>query len=46
MKDCVYYIELDGEFLAEFCFESEEEAIDFAEEKEMNNYKIIEWDVD
>jgi hypothetical protein len=27
-------------------FESEQEAIDYAEEKAMKNYKIIEWDCD
>jgi hypothetical protein len=46
MSDFVYYLEEDGEFLPEFVFGSEEEAIEFAEMKEMKNYKIVEWDVD
>lgn len=46
MKDCVYYLEEDGEFLPELIFESEELAIEFAEETAMKNYKVIEWVVD
>jgi hypothetical protein len=46
MTDFVYYLEEDGEFLPEMIFESEQEAIDYAEEKAMKNYKIIEWDCD
>mgnify|MGYP001084378597 CR=1 FL=1 len=45
MSDFVYYLEEDGEFLPELVFESEEEAIEFAESSGMNNYKVIEWDV-
>lgn len=46
MSDFVYYLEEDGEFLPEMIFESEEQAIEFAEENAMKNYKIIEWDCD
>ena len=46
MTDFIYYLEEDGEFLSEPIFESEQEAIDYAEEKAMKNYTIIEWDCD
>ena len=46
MKDYVYYLEENGEFIPELIFESEEMAIEFAEESGMNNYKVIEWEVD
>jgi hypothetical protein len=46
MKDFVYYLEEDGEFIPELIFKSEEEAIEFAEANEMKNYRVIEWDVD
>ena len=46
MSDFVYYLEEDGEFLPELVFESEELAIEFAEESGMKNYKVIEWDCD
>lgn len=35
MSDYVYYLEEDGEFLPEMIFETEEQAIDFAEENAM-----------
>lgn len=46
MDDCVYYLEENGEFLPELCFESEEAAIEYAEANGMNNYQVIEWEVD
>jgi hypothetical protein len=46
VNDYVYYLEEDGEFLPELCFESEEAAIEYAEANGMNNYQVIEWDVD
>jgi hypothetical protein len=45
VKDCVYYLSENGEFLPELVFESEEEAIEYAEANALNNYEIIEWDV-
>lgn len=46
VSDYVYYLEENGEFLPELCFESEEAAIEYAETNAMNNYQVIEWDVD
>lgn len=44
MKDCVYYLSENGEFLPELVFESEAAAIEYAEENALNNYEVIEWD--
>jgi hypothetical protein len=46
MKDCVYYLKENNELLLEKCFCNEEEAIEYAEVNEMQNYEIIEWEVD
>ena len=42
--DYVYYIMLEGEVL-EPCFENEKEAHEYAEQHEMKDYKVVEWDV-
>lgn len=44
MKDIVYYLEIDGEVYYEECFESEEEAIKYAELNEIKVTNIVEWD--
>ena len=46
VKDLVYYIMIEGEVQYDWVFPSEGEAIDFAEENEMIDYSIIEWDVE
>ena len=45
MKDIVYYLEIDGEVIYDVVFESEEEAIKYAEDNELNVTNIVEWDV-
>lgn len=46
MKDYVYYLMVEEELLVENIFESEQEAIEYAEANEIQNYKVVEWDVD
>ena len=43
--DCVYYLIENEVFLEEFVFPNEEEAIKFAEEREMVNYEVYECQV-
>ena len=45
MKDIVYYLEIEGEFFPDVCFECEEDAIQYADEHALNVTNIIEWDV-
>jgi hypothetical protein len=45
IPDYVYYLEVNNEFLLEFVFSSAEEAIEFAEENEMENYEVVEWNI-
>lgn len=45
VKDCVYYLEIEGEFYPDECFETEKEALEFAEEKGLNVTNLVEWDV-
>ena len=45
VKDVVYYLEIEGEFYPDECFETEAEALEYAEEKAMNVTNVVEWDV-
>lgn len=45
MKDLVYYLVIEGEVVYELCFESECEAVEYAEVNAINNYEVLEWDV-
>ena len=46
MKDCVYYIQVGEEVMYELIFNSEELAIEWAEENLTEAYHTIEWEVD
>ena len=46
MKDYVYYLMVEEELLVEYIFETRAEAIEYAETNEIQNYKVVEWDVD
>lgn len=45
MKDVVYYLEIEGEFYPDECFESEEEAYEYATIEGLSVTNVIEWDV-
>ena len=45
VKDVVYYLEIEGEFYPEECFETEKEALEYADEKALNVTNVVEWDV-
>lgn len=46
MKDYVYYLMVEEELLVEHIFGTEEEAIEYAEANEIQNYNVVQWDVD
>ena len=45
MKDVVYYLEIEGEFYPDECFETEKEALEYADEKALNVTNVVEWNV-
>jgi|DEB0MinimDraft_4_1074332.scaffolds.fasta_scaffold00028_24 hypothetical protein len=45
MEDLVYYLEVEGVLLPE-CFECEDDAIEYAVQNGLDEYEIVEWDVD
>lgn len=45
MKDCVYYVWVNGQMLM-VPFANEEEAKQYAEEKCLENYEVEAWEVD
>ena len=45
-EDYVYYLKVNGELLYDHVFESEEEAIQYAEANELIVDEIVEWNCD
>jgi hypothetical protein len=45
MKDCVYYLWVNEQMLA-VPFPTEEEAVQYAKEKNLENYQVEPWEVD
>lgn len=45
MKDYVYYLMVEEELVPELIFESEQEAIEYAEENAIRDYQVVAWDV-
>lgn len=42
--DYVYYLKLEGELMEEV-FDNEQEAHQYAEQHEMKDYEVVEWNV-
>lgn len=45
VKDYVYYLMIEEELVPEMIFESEQEAIEYAEENAIRDYQVVAWDV-
>ena len=45
-EDFVYYLIIEGEFMFELCFESEAEAVEYAETNAIRDYEVYEWNVE
>jgi len=46
MNDYIYYLKVDGKVLGDEIFETEQQALDYAEKKQFEDYFVLEWDVD
>lgn len=46
MNDFIYYLKVGNDVLDERIFETEKDAIDFATKESIQDYVVIEWDVD
>jgi len=43
--DYIYYVSVGDTVLTEHIFSSYDEAVDYAEQQEIKDYHILEWDV-